>query len=198
MTMEENARLLIVDDSSTNLILLRNIFEGEGFNVSIAESGKTAFKLLEKIVVDAILLDIMMPVMDGFEVLDKLKTDKKTKDIPVIMVTARQDEEDVQKSINYGASDYIKKPFIVTELVEKVKRNISPQSITSLTSAKYELLVRNDIESPAKILAANLRDILNGYRKDNLSDAQIENLKGIQNNVSNLLEMIKETYNIHN
>jgi len=113
-------KILLIDDSSTNLILISNILESEGFKTKSVTSGKSALQLLKKELFDLIILDIMMPIMDGFKVLNKIKNNDQTTDIPVIMVTARLDKQDVEKSISEGASAYIKKPFDIDDLIEKV------------------------------------------------------------------------------
>lgn len=104
-------KVLIVDDTPENIYVLMNILKDE-FDVSVASSGEKALKILTKVPdIDLILLDIMMPKMDGYEVCTRLKADIKTKNIPVIFVTALSSEEDEAKGLDMGAADYITKPF---------------------------------------------------------------------------------------
>ncbi len=112
--------LLIVDDERTIRVSIKAALAGEGYNFIEADSGKEALKKAEKNTPDLILLDIMMPGMDGFEVLKQLKKNPLTKRIPVIMITAKSDIQSVEKSHSEGAIYYITKPFIVSNLVKKV------------------------------------------------------------------------------
>ncbi|MGD8293611.1 MAG: response regulator [Desulfobacterales bacterium] len=103
--------VLIVDDNTTNLQLLHETLEGIGYRLLIAKNGKTALAIAGKANPSLILLDIMMPEMDGYEVCRRLKSDEKTKQIPVIFITALADEDDEAKGLELGAVDYITKPF---------------------------------------------------------------------------------------
>jgi len=98
-------------------------FELENLEVVIAEDGEKGLKLSSKEDPDVILLDIMMPKMDGFEVLKALKSNEKTKDIPVILLTNLSQKEEVEKGLSLGADDYlIKAHFMPSEVVEKIKK----------------------------------------------------------------------------
>jgi CheY-like chemotaxis protein len=116
--------VLIVDDSNTNNILLQSILESDGINSSIAYNGKEAFELLKIKKPSLILLDIMMPNIDGFSVLKKIKNDEETNEIPVIFITAKNDDDIKQKAINEGAIDLIHKPIDVNKVLEIVKQYI--------------------------------------------------------------------------
>ena len=119
--MKLDKRILLVDDSTTNNILLQNIFEDEGYTVDVAFNAKEAYKLIDKNRPDIILLDIMMPEIDGLKILETINSDTNTNSVPVIMVTARDDEETHQNAIKQGAVDYIRKPIDVEAIIEKVK-----------------------------------------------------------------------------
>jgi CheY-like chemotaxis protein len=114
--------ILIVDDSNTNNFLLESILESEGFNTSTAFSGKEALKLISNEKPDLILLDIMMPNLDGFSVLEELQQRTDTKQIPVVFVTAKNEEALWQKAIDNGARDLILKPIDVTKVIDVVKK----------------------------------------------------------------------------
>ena len=105
------ARILLVDDNTTNLQLLHETLDGLGHRLLVAKNGKTALAIAQKANPSLILLDIMMPEMDGYEVCRRLKAEEKTARIPVIFVTALADEEDEAKGLGLGAVDYISKPF---------------------------------------------------------------------------------------
>jgi putative two-component system response regulator len=107
----QTARVLLVDDNTTNLQLLHETLDGQGYKLLIAKNGKTALSIARKASPSLILLDIMMPEMDGYEVFRRLKADENTSQIPVIFITALADEEDEAKGLGMGAVDYITKPI---------------------------------------------------------------------------------------
>ncbi|MCL2107713.1 MAG: diguanylate cyclase [Oscillospiraceae bacterium] len=109
----ESARkraVLIVDDENSNIIALNSILSGE-YTTYAAKSGAAAIAAAEKYAPDVILLDIIMPDMDGYEVITVLKSTELTKDIPVIFITGLRNSEDEEKGLSLGAADYISKPF---------------------------------------------------------------------------------------
>jgi two-component system, sensor histidine kinase and response regulator len=114
--------VLIVDDSNTNNILLQSILESEGINSSIALSGKEAFDLIETKKPSLILLDIMMPEIDGFTVLEEIKNKPETKEIPVVFITAKNDNKVRNQAIEAGAKDLIHKPIDVKKVIDIVKK----------------------------------------------------------------------------
>ena len=117
-------RILIVDDTPTNIKVLIPILMDHGkFQINIANNGVDALKLLEKIVPDLILLDIMMPEMDGFETCKRIKETEHLKDIPIIFLTAKNETEDLAKGFGLGAADFVCKPFNSVELIARVKNS---------------------------------------------------------------------------
>ncbi|MDF2606576.1 MAG: diguanylate cyclase [Bacillales bacterium] len=114
-------RLLVVDDSPLNVRLLTDILEDEGYEVNSVNNGSDVLEatLLNK--PDVILLDIMMPGLDGFEVCHLLKSTYETKNIPIIMVTAKSESADIKKALDLGAHDYIKKPFDESEVLARIQ-----------------------------------------------------------------------------
>ncbi len=116
----EPFNILIVDDKPRNIQLLGNILRNEKHNVEFALSGTEALAWTKSNSFDLILLDIMMPVMDGYEVCKELKSNSETSDIPIIFLTAKSDEENIVKGFDLGAVDYIVKPFRKRELLARV------------------------------------------------------------------------------
>ena len=116
-----NTKILVVDDNRLNVRLLTEILEDEGYIVYSADNGLVVLDIAHKIIPDIILLDIMMPGMDGFEVCGLLKKDYVLKAIPVIMVTAKTDGKDVKRALELGAFDYIKKPVDEGEVIARVQ-----------------------------------------------------------------------------
>lgn len=108
--------ILVVDDIATNIALVKAMLRNKNYEVVSAQSGAQALKIVEEQKPDIIILDIMMPGMDGYEVLARLRSNVETKDIKVIMLSAISKEEDIQKAMELGADDYITKPIVVKKL----------------------------------------------------------------------------------
>lgn len=114
--------LIIADDDPLLLGLLEHKLTGAGFRVETAEDGRAALDRIAESRPAAVVLDAMMPVLDGFEALRRLKADEGLKDIPVVMLTALRQEEHVVGALKMGAADYLPKPFIPDELVARLLR----------------------------------------------------------------------------
>lgn len=112
-----NEKVLVVDDNPDSITIIRSILEAHGFAVQVAESGREALSKLEKEPPSVVLLDVMMPEMSGLEVLEKIKNDSMTAKIPVILVTAKTQDEDVLVGYQYGADYYITKPCTSKQLL---------------------------------------------------------------------------------
>lgn len=109
--LRDTEKILLVDDNTTNLQVLRETLDGLGYKLLVAKNGRSALAIAGKAAPSLILLDIMMPEMDGYEVFGRLKADDNTSNIPVIFLTALADAEDEAKGLAMGAVDYITKPF---------------------------------------------------------------------------------------
>ncbi|MCF7920843.1 MAG: sigma-54 dependent transcriptional regulator [Candidatus Cloacimonetes bacterium] len=120
--------ILIIDDEPINLKILSRKLETEGYEVIVANQGELALHLVQNTRPDLILLDIMMPEMDGFEVCRRLKESPQTADIPVIFLTSKTDTEDVIRGFELGAVDYVGKPFKHPELLARVKTHLKLRS----------------------------------------------------------------------
>ena len=112
-------KILLVDDDTKNLQVAMNILKN--YNVIYAQNGEKAFELLEKNNFDLILLDVVMPMMDGYNVCSKIKENGKTKNIPIVFLTVKDDEQDIVKGFELGAVDYITKPFYSEVLLKRVE-----------------------------------------------------------------------------
>jgi DNA-binding response OmpR family regulator len=110
-------RILVVDDDENILNLERTILEGKGFEVVVASSGARALEILAKEAFDLILLDVMMPEIDGFTVCRKIKEDSRLKEVPVIFLTAKGGGEALAEGFESGAVMYINKPFTANKLL---------------------------------------------------------------------------------
>lgn len=142
-----SANIMIIDDTPANLELLESILTGKGDVVRLFLNGKSAFASALKDTPDLILLDIMMPDMDGFEVCNLFKAEHKLKDIPVIFISAKGDPIDKVKAFKSGGVDYITKPFYVDEVLARVETH-------------YKLkLFRTELENKNKSLQNTLNDL---------------------------------------
>jgi len=125
----DNATILIVDDDTTNLQVLFNYLDQSGFKPLTASNAEQALRQIERIHPDLILLDIMMPDIDGFETCRRLKQNPATKEIPVIFMTALLDVADKVKGLNMGGVDYITKPFQAEEVLVRVKTHLTLRNL---------------------------------------------------------------------
>jgi DNA-binding response OmpR family regulator len=110
-------KILVVDDNLDSLMIMRSLLEARGFTVHVAQSGGEALAHAARELPDVILLDVMMPQMSGLEVLERLKSAHATSKIPVIMVTAKMQDEDVMSGYQQGADYYITKPCTAKQLM---------------------------------------------------------------------------------
>jgi DNA-binding response OmpR family regulator len=113
--------ILIVDDEPSIVVPIQFLMEQQGYNVLVAENGEDALDIIYKYKPDLILLDIMLPRIDGYEVCEIVRLDPKYRDIKIIFITAKGREVEIAKGLALGADAYITKPFSNTELVSKVK-----------------------------------------------------------------------------
>lgn len=119
---QEKKKILIVEDDSFVMDIYQTKLGQSGYEVTGADNGLEALKAIEKDTFDLMLLDIIMPYMDGLEVLKKVKSDEKNKDLPIILLTNLSQKEEVDKGLELGASDYlIKSHFTPSEVLEKIK-----------------------------------------------------------------------------
>ncbi|TMA45412.1 MAG: response regulator [Deltaproteobacteria bacterium] len=112
-----SALILVVDDNADNVNIAREILLSRGFEVRVAYNGQSALASVEQQRPDLVLLDVMMPQMSGMEVLDRLRANPATAGVPVILVTAKDQDEDLLAGYKYGADYYITKPFSAKQLL---------------------------------------------------------------------------------
>jgi light-regulated signal transduction histidine kinase (bacteriophytochrome) len=130
--------ILLVDDNQTNIELLKNILEKEGYEIGFASNGEHALKLIPKLHPNLILLDIMLPGIDGFEACRKLKENDMFQEIPVIFISAKSRPEDIVKGFEAGGVDYITKPFNINEVLARVQTQLKIQSLIAEKKASEE------------------------------------------------------------
>ena len=154
-----NERILVVEDEEAILEVVSQAMKRHGFEVSTANNGDSALEMAYSLHPDIIILDIMLPKMDGWEVCRRLKREDETRNIPLIMLTARREERDVVEGLNLGADDYIKKPFSLVELIARVKallrRTRGRDLSTILTNGQIEI----DLEEETVSLRDQIIDL---------------------------------------
>lgn len=121
-------KILIVDDEEFILNLLTNGLIEDGFEVRLAKNGFDALMEVEKNTPDLIISDIMMPRLSGLDLLKGLKNNDKTKDIPILLISAVDHADTVQEGLDLGANDYITKPFKISEILGKVRHYLPPDN----------------------------------------------------------------------
>jgi len=122
--INENKKILIVDDNPRNVEVVANLLSGDNYDIEFAVSGTEAIEWVDKAVFDLILMDIMMPGIDGYEACRKIKEKEACRDIPVIFLTAKTDTESLSKAFQAGGVDYVSKPFRSTELLARVATHL--------------------------------------------------------------------------
>jgi len=152
--------ILVVDDTSENLRLLAEILTEQGYRVRSAPNGRRALATVEKELPDLILLDIMMPEMDGYEVCQRLKANEKTSDIPVIFLSALNEVFDKMTAFSVGGVDYIGKPFQTEEVLARVRTHLSLQEMRqTLQQQNQQLQLQNsELDAFAHTVAHDLKN----------------------------------------
>jgi CheY-like chemotaxis protein len=191
-----NPLILIVDDIPKNLQLLSSILNKESYQISFASNGFQALSVLETTKPDLILLDVMMPEMDGYEVCQKIKANSELSHIPIIFLTGKAEHDDIIRGLQVGAVDYITKPFNSAELLSRVKTHVdlklSKDKIVTynkeLESVRDELAALNASKDKFfSIVAHDLRSPFSGFlgltqllveEHENLKPNEIQQISG--------------------
>lgn len=181
--------ILIVDDMKTNIYLLSELLCE--YIVVSATDGNSAIHIAKKEHPDLILLDIVMPDMDGYEVCSKLKSLKETKDIPVIFATGQVDEDSIEKAYSVGGVDYVTKPFKPKELLARVKTQIGYADVQKSLEEKIKLIDKNVSYSSTDV-NGTIIDVSEAFC--NITGYTRENLIGKNHNVLRHKDMDKKVY----
>ena len=195
-------RILVIDDLPENVFMLQDRLEHEGYEVLTAYDGKSGIQKAQTELPDLILLDIMMPDINGIEVCKIIVKDKNTSDIPIILVTAKTGAEDTKEGLDAGAFDYIKKPFNKIELLARVKSalKVSDASKLLLEAGKRSTFLatvvtaNHKIKQPLTLLTLSSAAIKRELNKDEISkEALLNRIKYIDiavKDITNVLEQL--------
>ncbi len=126
----DKLKVLVVDDVPLNVLLIKKMLSQYTFQLKTANSGQTALDSIAQDMPDLLLLDLMMPGIDGFEVIRRLRADEKTKKLPIIILSALNSEADIVKGFKLGANDFINKPIIMEKLISSVTTQLNLAAAT--------------------------------------------------------------------
>ena len=173
-----NKKVLIVDDEEHIRELIKFNLKKEGYGTEVAVNGTEALKVIREIKFDLILLDLMLPEIDGLEVCKEIRRNEETSDIPVMMITAKGEEFDKVLGLELGADDYITKPFSIRELMARVK------ALLRRSNVKKE---ENIIKFGDVVVNFKTREVTKGTQNVELTLKEFELLKLLIKNKSNIL-----------
>lgn len=189
-------KLLVVDDVQTNVLLLRALLSKEGYGILIANNGQEALEVVQREQPDLILLDVMMPGMDGFEVAERLKSDEYKIEIPIIFLTALDDTQSIVNGFKLGASDFISKPFRKEELMVRIRHQLSLVAARRIIEAQTDELrktiagrdkmysvIAHDLRSPMASMKMLLNTIMLSVDRENV-DPDIFDMLEMSNKTS--------------
>lgn len=191
--------ILVVDDAELNRIILSNWLIDQGHQVVVADSGRQALSLLQELTVDVILLDLVMPDMDGYQVLERLKADARLRPLPVIVISAVDDLDSIVKCIELGAQDYLFKPFNATLLKARIKASLDKRRLQDqeenyrqqlMAAQKLASLgtlaagVAHELNSPLQVITGVSDTLLRSLEQNQAlaPEALLERLKAINRN----------------
>ncbi|TDJ54082.1 MAG: response regulator [Ignavibacteria bacterium] len=195
-------RILVIDDLPENVFLLKDRLEHEGYEVLTADCGNSGIEKATNEIPDLILLDVMMPDINGFEVCKTLVSDGRTSGIPILLVTAKTDAEDTKEGLDAGAFDYIKKPINKIELIARVKSALKLSDANKLlievekrnTFFATVVTANHRIKQPLTILSLSSAAIKKELKKDKISkDTLLGKIKYIDtaiNEITNVLDQL--------
>jgi DNA-binding response OmpR family regulator/DNA-binding CsgD family transcriptional regulator len=176
----KKTRILIVDDTPENIQAAASILARQGYEIAFAEDGESALEQVTTTTFDLILLDIVMPDMDGYEVCLRLKKNKATSEIPVIFLTVKDDTESIVQGFQTGAADYVTKPFREAELLARVETHME----ISRNRKKLEKMVAQRTEALEVVMQI----------REEISEREGEKIKAnIYNRIFPLVETLRES-----
>jgi DNA-binding response OmpR family regulator len=206
------ARVLIVDDSTVNLDLLRNMLQPVGYQIFFATSGEMALEVAAGSEPDIILLDAMMPGIDGFETCRRLKASEQLRDIPVIFVTAKTETKDLALGFDVGGVDYITKPVKQPEVLARVRTHLQIRALIrqqkehldalelaqrdlqelNATKDKFMSSIAGDLQDSLKEISNASRALTDSAASCNIGEDQVEQqLQGVNSSAESVLRLLE-------
>lgn len=210
MTKLKDNLILIVDDTKLNLKLLSHVLDSEGFDHVKAENGQQAIDLATKHTPDLILMDIMMPDMDGYEAVKNIKSRDGLEDIPVIFLSALSETDDKIQAFKYGGVDYITKPFQKEETLARIRTHLKIRMLQKQLNERIDILKDREVELSrlnkkkddlVRMVSHDIKNPLTGIiglvklmreTDDVTADERKHMLSVIENSGNNLLNMVRE------
>lgn len=221
MNTDDKQLILLVDDVPQNIQVLYQILSGKDCSFAIATNGEDAFKAIERKKPDLILLDIMLPDIDGFAICERLKKDDNTKNIPVIFLTAKVEMEDKIRAFDLGAVDYITKPFEELEVIARIETHLEIQNSKKLIEEynkkledSYKQLeesrnmyveqekkahvlglaikANEDIKVPLDKLSEKVNSLINDINEDELSEKVVKYVDKIKISVDKMFNILEK------
>jgi signal transduction histidine kinase len=194
-------KILVVDDSPDNVFLIKTILEEEGYTVSTAENGASALAQLETSTCDLVLLDLMMPGIDGYEVTKRVRQNMALPFIPILLITAH-DSPNVAQGLDLGADDFIRKPVTVDELLARVrsllrlKHSIDERDEIARQRQDFVSRLTHDLRTPL-VAADRMLLLFQEGALGNLSDQMQEVIEIMARSNSNLLAMVNTLLEVY-
>lgn len=186
--------ILAVDDLPDNLLLVQLALEQEGHQVLVAHNGETALKQIKHAPPNLILLDVMMPGMDGYEVTRRIREDKNIPFIPILLITARE-ESSLVEGLDAGADEFVRKPFQIDELQARVRSMLRFKE-TIDQRENFVSCLTHDLRTP--LVAANrMLDLITQQAFGEVTDEQQEAIANIVSSNNNMLEMLNTLLETH-
>ncbi|HEX2099342.1 MAG TPA: hybrid sensor histidine kinase/response regulator [Candidatus Synoicihabitans sp.] len=192
-----NSTILIVDDDRVNIHILRGILKPDGFRIEAAESGEELLERYPKVMPDLVLLDVMLPGIDGFATCRELRRRYGAETAPVIFITAKAESEDVVEGLSAGGVDYLPKPFRPKEALARIHTHLQirrlMEQLTRANAAKNRFLgmCAHDLRSPLASIRG-LAEFLQDANMGTLSDDQRDLAATIQSTAQSMLQLVNE------
>ncbi|MGK7941674.1 MAG: response regulator transcription factor [Crocosphaera sp.] len=198
-SQKDNKHLLLVDDDPNLVLLVKDYLEFQGYNVSTAENGKEALDLLTKQIPDMIICDVMMPEMDGYALIEKVRQDSRTSWLPVMFLSAKGQSQDRVKGLNTGADVYMVKPFEPEELVAQVESSLKQASrlMRHKTNISLDDSTRIQVPSNVELTPTETKVVqlvAQGLSNKDVAQKLSVSQRTIESHVSNMLNKT----NLHN
>ncbi len=194
--MNDKAKILIVDDLPKNLTMLAAYLKAEGYDVDILDDSTLVMDYLRDNVRDIILLDVMMPKINGFELCSMIKTEDKFKDIPIIFLTALTDQEHLLKAFEVGGVDYLSKPFQITELLARVRTHVENKRYRerleklNATKDKFFSIIAHDLKNPISSIK-NSVDLMTRLYHEFSDKERLSYLSELKETTENVFELLQ-------